>query len=83
MVSENSPAAKLSIDEKLDWINNNIGCCPIDSVICQDPATISDKVKIICRDLAHHKVPHHHDKKKLISALEDCLVSVDYKRKLA
>tara|TARA_R110002167_G_scaffold114348_1_gene288084 strand:+ start:123220 stop:124125 length:906 start_codon:yes stop_codon:yes gene_type:complete len=80
IVLENSPAATLSIDEKLNWINENIGCLPIDSVICQEPDTKSDKVNIICRDLAHNKVPHHHDKKKLINALEDCLSSVDYKQ---
>lgn len=80
IVLENSPAATLSIDEKLNWINENIGCLPIDSVICQKPDTKSDKVNIICRDLAHNKVPHHHDKKKLINALEDCLSSVDYKQ---
>ena len=80
IVLENSPAATLSIDEKLNWINENIGCLPIDSVICQEPDTKSDKVNIICRDLAHNKVPHHHDKKKLINALEDCLSSVGYKQ---
>lgn len=80
VVSENSPAAKLSIDEKLNWINENVGCQFIDSVICQDPKTKSDKVNIICRDLAHNHVPHHHDKQKLINALNECLQSVNYKR---
>lgn len=83
VVLENSPAAKLSIDEKLNWINDNTGCFLVDSVICQDPTITSDKVNIICRDLAHHKVPHYHDKQKLISALEDCLASVDYKQRSA
>lgn len=81
VVLENSPAAKLSIDEKLSWIKENIGCLPIDSVICQEPCTTSDKINVICRDLAHNKVPHHHDKKKLISALEDCLSDANYKQK--
>lgn len=77
---ENSPAAKLSIDEKLEWITDNIGCLPIDSVICQNPDTKSDKVKVFCQDLAHDKVPHHHDKQKLINALEACLTSVNYQQ---
>jgi uncharacterized cofD-like protein len=80
VVSENSPAAKLSIDEKLNWINDNVGCQFIDSVICQDPKTKSDKVNIICRDLAHNLVPHHHDKQKLINALNECIQSVNDKR---
>ena len=76
IVAEQSPASQLSIDEKLEWIEENIGCLPIDSVICQDPMITSEKVDIICRDLAHNKVPHHHDKQKLINALQDCLESV-------
>jgi len=73
IVAEQSPAAKLSIDEKLAWIEENIGCLPIDSVICQNPSIQSDRVNIICRDLAHHKLAHHHDKQKLIAALEACV----------
>jgi uncharacterized cofD-like protein len=70
---ENSPAAKLTLDEKLHWIEENIGCLPIDSVICQDPNVVSKKINVICRDLAHHQQAHHHDKKKLINALEACV----------
>ena len=73
IVAENSPAAKLTLDEKLDWIESNIGCLPIDSVICQDEQTHSDRVNIICQDLAHNKVDHHHDNEKLIHALETCV----------
>ena len=75
LVPENSPAAKLSIDEKLSWIEENIGCLPIDSVICQDAKVKSAKVRVICNDLAHNKVPHHHDQKKLIKTLEACLAN--------
>jgi uncharacterized cofD-like protein len=70
---ENSPAAKLTLDEKLHWIEENIGCLPIDSVICQEPNVVSKKINVICRDLAHHQQAHHHDKKKLINALEACV----------
>lgn len=73
VVAEQSPAANLTIDEKLTWIEENIGCLPIDSVICQEPCIESARVNIICRDLSHNKVPHHHDKQKLISALEACI----------
>ena len=61
----------------MHWIEENIGCLPIDSVICQDLSTVSDKVNVICRDLAHHQQPHHHDKKKLIAALEACVSNLN------
>jgi uncharacterized cofD-like protein len=77
VVLESSPAAKLTIDEKLQWIEENIGCLPIDSVITQEPSATSNKVNVICRDLAHHKQQHHHDKKKLINALEACVSSLN------
>ena len=73
IVAEKSPAAKLTLDEKLNWIERNIGCLPIDSVICQDENITSDRVNIICQDLAHNKVAHHHDNEKLIHALETCI----------
>ncbi|MBU2871653.1 uridine diphosphate-N-acetylglucosamine-binding protein YvcK [Colwellia sp. E2M01] len=79
IVAENSPAAVLTLDEKLDWIERNIGCMPIDTVICQDKNTHSDRVKIICQDLAHNELPHYHDNEKLLHALEACVkgVSID------
>jgi len=83
IVAEQSPAAKLTIDEKLTWIEENIGCLPIDSVISQEPSVKSDRVAIICRNLAHNKVPHHHDKQKLIAALEACVSSAVDKKKTA
>lgn len=74
IVAEKSPAAALSLDEKLDWIKRNIGCMPIDSVICQDEQLNSNRVNIICQDLRNDDVAHHHDKAKLISALEACII---------
>ena len=80
VIIENSPAGKITIDEKLNWINENIGCVPIDSVICQNPAIQSDIVNIICRDLAQDNDPHYHDKNKLINALEDCITKINAKK---
>jgi len=73
IVSEQSPAAQLTLDEKLNWIEKNIGSLPIDSVICQDEKIQSNRVNVICQDLAHDEIAHHHDKDKLISALETCI----------
>jgi len=72
IVPEQSPAASLTLDEKLNWIEDNIGSLPIDSVITQDPQVNSERVNILHQDLAHNKVHHHHDKEKLINALENC-----------
>ncbi len=72
IIAENSPAAALSIDEKLRWLEDNVGCLPIDSIITQDASLCSDKVSVLCKDLSHNKLPHHHDKQKLIQALETC-----------
>ena len=83
VVLENSPAAKLSIDEKLSWIEENIGCLPIDSVISHDSKVTSEKVNIVCHDLAHDTVAHHHDKKKLIEALKLCVSGVDAEQETA
>jgi len=82
IVAENSPAAKLTLDEKLDWIKSNIGCLPIDSVICQDKNISSDKVNIICQDLSHNKVAHHHDIERLIHALETCVKQISTRTKI-
>lgn len=77
LVLENSPAGKLTIDEKLQWIEDNTGCLPVDTVITQDNLVTSNKVNVICRDLAHKEQAHHHDKKKLIDALELCINSLN------
>jgi uncharacterized cofD-like protein len=73
IVSERSPAAQLSLDEKLSWLERNVGCLPVDSVICQDSKVRSNKVAIICQDLSDVDIAHHHDTDKLIDALENCV----------
>ena len=82
IVAEQSPAAKLTLDEKLNWIERNIGSMPIDSVICQDEKISSEQVNIICQDLTHNKVPHHHDTEKLIHALETCVNQISSPTKI-
>ena len=69
VVSEESPSAKLSLDEKLTWIEKNIGCLPIDSVIANEGVT-SDKVNVVNAQLAKQNLPHHHDRKRLIEAIK-------------
>ncbi len=73
IVAENSPASALSLDEKLLWIKDNIGCLPIDSVIAHGNDTHSEILPVINCDLASNTVKHYHGRKKLISALEQCV----------
>jgi uncharacterized cofD-like protein len=73
LTAEDSPAAALTLDEKLNWIKNNIGCLPIDSVICQDKSVKSALVPVIHCDLSSESAGHYHDKDKLLSALEVCV----------
>ncbi|WDE01380.1 gluconeogenesis factor YvcK family protein [Thalassomonas actiniarum] len=73
IVAEKSPAAALSLPDKLDWIEANVGCLPIDTVICQDKEVHSPRVNMIYRDLTCDAVPHHHDKEKLVAALIECV----------
>ena len=72
VVAEKSPSASISLDEKLDWIEENLGCLPIDSVICQDETVTSDKVSMCYHDLRSSETAHHHDKEKLIKAIKAC-----------
>ncbi len=71
--AEASPASRLSLDEKLLWIEENIGCLPIDSVIAHGKQVTSNIVPVINCDLAGEDNPHYHDRKKLIAALNRCI----------
>jgi len=73
IVPEQSAAAELTIDEKLDWLEENIGCMPINCIITNNEHVQSNKINVIHKNLSHNKVPHHHDKQKLINALENCM----------
>lgn len=72
IVKEASPAGEITIDEKLKWIEHNLNCQPIDSIIA--PVNISSSILPVDNfDLSSSKVAHYHDKQKLIAALEHCL----------
>ncbi|TWX57696.1 gluconeogenesis factor YvcK family protein [Colwellia hornerae] len=74
---EDSPAAALSLDEKLNWIKENIGCLPINSVICHDETVTSTILPIIHCDLSDGSGSHYHDKEKLLQALKLCISGID------
>jgi 2-phospho-L-lactate transferase/gluconeogenesis factor (CofD/UPF0052 family) len=74
---EDSPAAALTLDEKLNWIKENIGCLPIDSVICHDETVTSEILPIIHCDLSNSSGSLYHDKEKLLNALKLCISHID------
>lgn len=73
VAKELSPAGELSIDEKLNWLSNNIGFQPFDTVITQNVDEKSDLVNIVCQPLASDKTERRHDKVRLIDALEQAI----------
>jgi uncharacterized cofD-like protein len=81
IVAEQSPAAELSLDKKLEWLQENIGSMPIDSAIVHgtntsSTNTFSTKIPTICCDLANDQVQHYHDSAKLVAALEQTLAII-------
>ena len=73
IVAENSPASNISLDQKLDWLADNIGCMPIDCVLTNDSQLSSEQTRVVHHDLQSDEVKHHHDKAKLIKALNTCI----------
>ncbi len=73
IVAENSPASDLSLDEKLDWIEENIGCLPIDSAICHDHSITSNRIGVCHHELSSDTTAHYHSRDKLIAALNMCI----------
>jgi uncharacterized cofD-like protein len=73
IVAENSPAAELSLDEKLAWIEENVGCLPIDSAICHDASITSTRIDVYHHELSSDTVSHFHSRDKLIAALNICI----------
>lgn len=73
IIAENSPAADLNLDEKLTWIENNIGCLPIDSAICHDHKVTSKRISVCHHELSSDTVAHYHSRDKLIAALNMCI----------
>ena len=81
VVAEQSPAAEISIDDKLVWIKENTGNQPIDFVITHDETLESKLASVICQPLACNNIAHHHDKDKLIAALNIC-INIDEQPKI-
>ncbi|WP_286235579.1 gluconeogenesis factor YvcK family protein [Thalassotalea sediminis] len=72
VVAENSPAGNITLDEKLNWLEENLGSMPINSVLAPDNI-VSERLPVINCQLASQSVAHYHDKEKLLVALQQCL----------
>ncbi|MBA6417129.1 uridine diphosphate-N-acetylglucosamine-binding protein YvcK [Colwellia sp. 6M3] len=83
IVAEDSPAAALTLDEKLAWIEENVGCLPIDSAICHDSNVTSSRIDICHHELHSDTVKHYHSRDKLIAALNICISKASNHIKIA
>lgn len=81
IVAEKSPSASLTLDERLTWLEDNIGCLPIDSVICHDSKVTSSKVSVCHHELSSDSIPHYHSRDKLIAALNKCISKAEKLKK--
>ncbi|MGJ8694519.1 MAG: gluconeogenesis factor YvcK family protein [Thalassotalea sp.] len=75
VVPEQSPAASLILDEKLSWIESNIGCLPIDCVLAEDGVS-SSRLKVVNKPLSNKEKPHHHDTELLTAALKEVISQI-------
>lgn len=76
IVPEDSPSSSLTLDEKLLWLKENIGCLPIDSVIAHGDETTSELLPVFNCDLNNENEKNYHNQEKLIAAIELCLSEV-------
>ena len=72
---QSNPAARLTLAEKLDWIEHKVGKSVVDVAIVGpkvDISQIGDRL-IVQQELAAADVPHHHDRKLLRQAIDRAL----------
>lgn len=75
LVKEDSPAGHINLDQKLEWLKENLGMQPIDSVITENLNLSSKHVNIIKQELTTNDEPNFHNKEKLIDAIEQCIAT--------
>ncbi|SET32824.1 gluconeogenesis factor YvcK family protein [Thalassotalea agarivorans] len=73
LVPEHSPAAMMSLDDKIDWIEKNAGHQIVDCLITQEPNAKSSKVDVFSFDLSADDIPHRHDEAKLTTAIQEVI----------
>ncbi|WP_040976419.1 gluconeogenesis factor YvcK family protein [Necropsobacter massiliensis] len=78
---ERSPAATLSLQDRINWINDTVGKPIIDGAVVQfDPNQdyALSPVKITARRLRADDISYRHDRTLLCKAIDDLLGELDY-----
>ncbi|MCC5878292.1 MAG: uridine diphosphate-N-acetylglucosamine-binding protein YvcK [Idiomarina sp.] len=70
LMMEQSPAGKLTLDEKLDWMGQHLQADVIDLVISQFGADYRGKLPVVDGIIAEPGMPHRHQSDSLLHALE-------------
>lgn len=73
---EHSPAANLSLQDRINWINETIGNPIIDGAIIQNGSVqenIDPKLKVIAKRLRADDISYRHDRTLLCKAIDDLI----------
>lgn len=73
IVPELGPAGKLSLSQRIEWMESILGKDRIDAVITADSEYLCKKRVVIQGDFSEEEVKHRHDREKITLALESVL----------
>lgn len=76
---EHGPAAKLSLIDRIQWINQTIGCDIIDGAIVQSKPQQNyhaSSIKIMARQLKADDIGYRHDRTLLCNAIDELLTEL-------
>lgn len=77
---EHSPSAALSLQDRINWINETVGKKIIDGAIVQNglmPENSDPQLKIIARRLRADDISYRHDRTLLCKAIDDLIEELD------
>lgn len=70
LLAEQSPAGKISLDEKLTWMNRHLNAEVTDLIISTHGSGYSGSLPVISGTIAEPGMPHRHQSDSLLHALE-------------
>lgn len=77
LLAEHSSAGKLSLDDKLHWMRNQLGVNPIDLIISNKPETYHGTLPVVTGVESEPGMPHRHQPDSLLDAIERALGQFD------
>ncbi|RUO35156.1 gluconeogenesis factor YvcK family protein [Aliidiomarina soli] len=83
LLAEYSPAGQLSLDDKLQWMSNQLGLNPVDLIISNKPQGYHGMLPIITGVEAEPGMPHRHQPDSLLQALEKALAQLSKLKRTA